>query len=64
MLEGSNTNESRLGDLQNRHQHGHDVFPWAAFNECVSTVDSPLTTVGMAPILNDNMDEYGPPQQS
>ena len=39
--------------------NGRDVPPWAAFNECVSTVDSPLTTVGMAPILNATADEYG-----
>ena len=39
--------------------NGCAVPPWAAFNECVSTVDPPVTTVGMAPILNATADEYG-----
>ena len=39
--------------------NGCAVRPWAAFNECVSTVDPPVTTVGMAPILNATADEYG-----
>lgn len=39
--------------------NGHDVPPRAAFNESISTVESPLTMVGMAPILNASADEYG-----
>ena len=39
--------------------NGHHVPPWAGFNESISTVDPPVTTVGMAPILNATADEYG-----
>lgn len=39
--------------------NGNNVPPWAAFNESISKVDPPLTTVGMAPILNATADEFG-----